>query len=269
MSLQTVTSTDGTPIAFERTGNGPPLVLVHGTTADHARWAPVLPGFEEQFTVYAIDRRGRGESGDATEYELEREFDDVATVVNSIDEPVVLLGHSYGAVCSLEAALRTDNLRALILYEPPIPVGDHEISQEDELAEMKALLDAGEDEEALILFLNEVADIPPAQIDALRAAPNWQARVDAAHTAYRESQAPDSYHFDPARFEQMTAPTLLLMGGESPRRLKDAVESVADALPDSRIVVLEGQEHVAMNTAPDLFVDAVLSFIDDVNSHAD
>ncbi|WP_121743550.1 alpha/beta fold hydrolase [Natronorubrum halophilum] len=267
--METVTSADGTSIAFERSGSGPPFVLVHGTTADHTRWEPVLSAFEEYFTVYALDRRGRGESGDAAKYDLKREFEDVAAVVDSIDETVVLLGHSYGALCSLEASLRTDNLRALVLYEPPIPVGGHEISQEDELAEMASLLDGGEDEQALVLFLNEIADIPSAQIDALRAAPNWQDRVDAAHTASRETRAPDNYHFDPARFEQMTAPTLLLMGGESPRWFKDAVEMVADALSDSRIVVLEGQEHVAMNTAPDLFVAAVLSFIDDLNPHAD
>jgi pimeloyl-ACP methyl ester carboxylesterase len=266
---ETVTSVDGTTIAFERTGSGPPLVLVHGTTADHTRWVPVLPPFEERFTVYAIDRRGRGESDDADEYELEREFEDVASVVDAIDEPVVLLGHSYGALCSLEAALRTDDLRALVLYEPPIPVGGHEIYQEDELAEMKALLEEGKDEQALVLFLSEVADVPSEQIDALRSAPNWQARVDAAYTAYRETRAPDSYRFEPARFERMTTPTLLLTGGESPQWFTDAVEAINDALPDGRIVVLEGQEHVAMNTAPDLFVDAVLAFVGELNSRTE
>lgn len=263
--METVTSADGTPIAYERTGSGPPLVLVHGTTADHTRWEPVLPALEEHFTVYAMDRRGRGESDDAAEYDLEREFDDVAVVVDSIDDPVILLGHSYGALCSLEASLRTDNLRALILYEPPIPIGSHEIYDEDELAKMKALLDEGEDEQALILFLREIADIPSAQIEVLRSAPNWQARVDAAHTAYRETQAPATYDFELARFERVATPTLLLSGGESPQWFKDAIEAVNDALPDSRVGVLEGQEHVAMNTAPDLFIDTVLTFIREVD----
>ncbi len=267
--MQTISSADNTPIAFERSGSGPPLVLVHGTTADHTRWAPVLPTLEEQFTVYAIDRRGRGESGDADEYELEREFEDVAAVVDSVDEPVILLGHSYGALCSLEAALLTDNLRALVLYEPPIPVDDHEVYQEDELAEMKSLLEEGDDEQALVVFLSEIADIPAAQIETLRSAPNWQARVDAAHTAYRETQAPDSYQFEPARFDRMTTPTLLLAGGESPQWFRDAVESVNDALPDSRIVVLEGQEHVAINTAPELFVDTVLTFVSELGSRTE
>nr|RDZ30484.1 hypothetical protein DEQ67_15395 [Haloferax sp. Atlit-48N] len=92
--MDTVTPTDGTPIAYERTGNGSPLVLVHGPTADHTRWEPVLRSLEERCTVYAMDRRGRGESGDATEYDLNQEFDDAAAVVDSIDEPAFLLSHS-------------------------------------------------------------------------------------------------------------------------------------------------------------------------------
>ncbi|WP_331236411.1 alpha/beta fold hydrolase [Natronorarus salvus] len=258
--METIASVDGTEIAYERTGSGPPLVLVHGTTADHTRWDPVRPALEEQFTVYAMDRRGRGESGDAADYELDREFEDVAAVVESIDEPAVLLGHSYGALCSLEAALRTDDLRALVLYEPPIRVGDQELHSEDVLAEMRALLDDDEHERALVLFLREVAMFSPTQLDALRSAPNWPARVSAADTAYRETRASGQYEFDPTRFAAMTTPTLLLVGGESPQYYEDATDAVARALPDSRVVTLDGQQHVAMNTAPALFVDEVLAF---------
>lgn len=260
--METITSVDGTRIAYERTGSGPPLVLVHGTTADHTRWAPVRPAFEAQFTVYAVDRRGRGASGDADEYDLEREFDDVAAVVDSIADPVVLLGHSYGALCSLGAVLRTDNVHRLVLYEPPLQVGDHHVVDEAVLAEMGALLDDGEDERALVLFLREVAGMPPAELEALRSAPNWPARVDAARTAYREAQAPATFAFDPARFAEVTVPTLLLSGSESAAFLRDATAAVHDALPHSELVVFDGAAHAAMNTHPDRFVDAVLAFLD-------
>ena len=123
----TVTSKDGTPVAYWRSGEGPPLVLVHGTTADHSRWAPVLQAFERHFSVCAVDRRGRGGSGDSEEYALEREFEDVAAVVDSLGEPVNLLGHSYGAVCALEAALLTSNVRKLVLYEPGMNVNGEEM----------------------------------------------------------------------------------------------------------------------------------------------
>lgn len=259
--LETVTSTDGTKIAYERNGSGPPLVLVHGTTADHTRWAPVLPALEEHFTVYAMDRRGRGESGDADEYALGREVEDVVAVVESIDEPVILLGHSYGALCSLEAALQTDDLRRLILYEPPLPVGDHDPDTEDVLDEMTALVDDGENEQALVQFFREIARVPTTELDALRSAPNWSARVDAAHTAIREERARKEYEFDAARFARVSTSTLLLSGSESAPFLTDGTDVLNDTLPNSRIAVLDGQAHAAMNTAPELFIDEVLAFI--------
>src|SRR5829696_4622459 len=125
--VETITSEDGTPIAYRRSGEGPPLVLVHGAAADRGRWSPVLPALEKRFTVYAIDRRGRGGSGDSDGYTMEREAEDVASVVDSIGEPVNLLGHSYGALLALEAALVAKNVRKLVLYEPGIEVAGQEI----------------------------------------------------------------------------------------------------------------------------------------------
>src|SRR6266566_416390 len=147
--MQTIRSTDGTPIAYQRSGQGSPLILVHGTTADHTRWAPILPNLEQHFTVYAVDRRGRGESGDTEQYAIEREFEDIVALINSIDDPVFLLGHSYGAICSLEAARRTTHVRKLVLYEPPIPTGT-EIYPHEVVSRIQALLDAGDREGALI-----------------------------------------------------------------------------------------------------------------------
>lgn len=119
--METVRSKDGTAIAFQRSGAGSPLVLVHGAVSDHSRWMPILPPLEKQFTVYALDRRGRGGSGDTKLYAIEREFEDIAAVVDSIGGPVDLLAHSFGAFCALEAARLTSNIGRLILYEPPPP----------------------------------------------------------------------------------------------------------------------------------------------------
>lgn len=261
--METITSADGTEIAFERTGNGPSLVLVHGNGDVHKFWdlAGARPALAEHCTVYAIERRGRGESGDAAEYGLEREAEDVVAVVNSIDEPVTLLGHSGGAFYSLEAALRTDNLRKLILNEPPIAVGNHELGVEEGIAEMNRLLDDGDNERVLVFFLQEVAGLTPDELDAARSSPIWQDMVDAAHTLPRELQAIAEYEFDAARFEEMTTPTLLMIGGESPPFFKAAIDAVNDALPNSLIVTFEGHHHEPMNTAPDRFVDEVLTFI--------
>ncbi|MDP9485713.1 MAG: alpha/beta hydrolase [Actinomycetota bacterium] len=254
-------SEDGTAIGYWRRGEGAPLVLVHGTSADHARWAPVLPALGERFTVYVVDRRGQEGSGDAADHSLEREVEDVVAVVDSIGAPVCLLGHSYGAICSLEAASRrAARVGGLVLYEPPIPTGMVAFPAEA-VERVEALIEENHRGEAVALFLREVAGMPPREVDRLRAEPAWHKRVVAAHTLPREARAAEGYVLDPARLREFGTPTLLLLGGESPPFFRAATEAVDEALPDSRIVVMPGQGHVAMHTAPELFASLVVGFL--------
>jgi pimeloyl-ACP methyl ester carboxylesterase len=260
--MQTVTSRDGTEIAVFRSGNGPPLVLVHGTTADHTRWASILPELERHFTVLAMDRRGRGNSGDGPDYALEREFEDVAAVLDAVGPGANLLGHSYGALCAMEAAHAAPGLSRLVLYEPPFPVGIDTIYPPGTRERFESLLAAGEREALLETFFRDVVGMPPPHIDALRADPSWPARIAAAHTLVREL-ADDDYVFDPDRFSTLTAPTLLLKGEHSPPEIAAATDVVHAALPNARVTVLEGQGHVAMTTAPELFLREVIGFLTD------
>ena len=208
-----VVSPDGTTITVWQSGAGPPLVLVHGSAADHSRWAPVLPALGVRFTVLAIDRRARGQSGAAEDYAIEREFEDVAAVAEWAGGAVNVLGHSYGGVCALEAALLTDTIAKLVLYEPPMgflaspPEGVHRLH---------ALLEAGEHDELLAVFMREVAGLPPDQVELLRSLPAWEARLAVAHTIPREERASREYSFDPDRFRGLRTPTLFLQGGDSP-----------------------------------------------------
>ena len=253
-----VISADRTPIAVWRSGEGPPLVLVHGTAADHGRWAPVLPALQERFTVLAIDRRGRGRSGDAQPYALEREFEDVTAVVEWAGERVDVLGHSHGGVCALEAALLTDRVRRLVLYEPPMGIVGWPAHVADRL---KTLLAAGKRDELLAFFMHEVAGLPLEQIGLMRSLPAWEGRLAAAHTIPREERANREYAFDPDRFRGLDVPTLLLEGGDSPNAFAVAGDAVRAALPDCRVAVMPGQRHAAMDTGTELFNAEVLSFL--------
>src|SRR4030067_3329541 len=224
--MDRVLSKDGVSITYERRGEGLPLVLIHGTAADHNRWTPILSEVERHFTVYAVDRRGRGDSGDAGPYTIDAEYEDVVAIVDSIPGPVNILGHSYGAICSLEASLRISNLRKLILYEPPIHIGVEERYPPDAIGRMNACLQSGEREKALLIFLQEIAGIPKNEMNILRPLPSWSSRVATAHTIVREEASVCSYIFEPPRFSRMFAPTLLLLGGDSPSFYGCAIETL-------------------------------------------
>lgn len=262
-STEYVTSSDGTRIGFERSGTGSPLVLVHGTFSDRTRWMPVLPALAARFTVYAVDRRGRGLSGDAAMYANGREFEDIAAVVNSIGGPVDLLGHSYGALCAMEAALLSQHVRRLVLYEPAFRTDGENTSYSHELRErLEAMLERGEREEALSTFFREGAGVPDGELELLRAAPAWPARVAIAHTIVRE-HTDGEYVFEPRRFRDFTSPVLLLSGSASPAVLRAATEAALQAFPISRIVAMEDQGHDAVDAAPDLFARLVIEFLTD------
>jgi pimeloyl-ACP methyl ester carboxylesterase len=257
--LEQVTSRDGTSIAVWRTGEGPPLLLVHGAAADHSRWAPVLPALGERFTVLAMDRRGRGPSGDADGYAIEREYEDVVAVVEWAGEDVHVLGHSYGGICALEAALVTDRIGKLVVYEPPMGFLK---SPPHVVVRLAELLAAGERDELVAFFMEEVAGLPPDQVKLLRSMPAWEARLAVAHTIPREERENRAYAFEAGRFRDVRVPTLFLLGGDSAEPFRAAAEAVQAALPDCRIAVMPGQRHAAMDTATELFTSEVLSFLE-------
>lgn len=260
--MQTVTSRDGTRIAVWRSGQGPPLLLVHGATADHGTtWRFVTGELARRFTVYAMDRRGRGGSADAAEHDLAREAEDVAAVVTSIGAPVSVLGHSYGGLCALEAALLAD-LRGLILYEG-VPLRGADLYDPGVVDRLEALLREADVEGLLVALYREVVHMPPAELELLRSEREaWARRLANAPTVPRELRAEQGYGFVPERFREMRVPTLLLVGGDSPPRELQNARGVASALADARVVVLPGQQHLAMYTAPELFVDEIVRFLE-------
>lgn len=258
--MEQTRSKDNTVIGFWRSGSGPPLLLVHGTTADHRRWSPISPRFEQHFTVYAMDRRGRGGSGDSPDYDIMREAEDVTAVVEAIGEPTFVLAHSYGAVCSLEATQLTDKVRGLILYEPPIPTGlpQYPPGIPDQI---QTLVDTGRLEAGLEVFFREVVRMPESELEAYRQLPVWKVRIQLTPTIPREMALDRTYRLDTEKFADFQIPTMLLLGGDSPPLFKRAIELLHSTLPNSQVVNLSGQQHIAMDTDPDLFEKVVLDFL--------
>jgi pimeloyl-ACP methyl ester carboxylesterase len=258
----TVPSKDGTQIASRRSSTGPALVLVHGATADHTAWDGVRPELERSFTVYAMERRGRGLSGDAQPYVAEREFEDVAALVDGIGGPVDVVGHSWGAVCALEAARRTQNIARLVLYDPVVISTRSPEDPFDLPDELDALIAQDRRDEALGLFYQRAMGESQAMIRQLRADPGWSSRVASAHTIPREMRAVEAnYRFAWNQAREIDQPTLLLLGELSPPLMHASAAALHAVLHSSRLVVLHGHGHGGLRTAPSLVAAEVLRFL--------
>lgn len=259
-----VTSRDGTKIGYFTSGQGRPLLLVHGGLGDHTRWDVLRPYLEPHFTVHAMDRRGRGASGDGHAYALDREYEDVATVIDAIaaeaGSTVDVYCSSYGGLCAFGAATLTRNIGRLALYEAwPLPDPSVLAPPPGFLDRIDALLAAGDREGAIVAAYRELLGLTEEQLAAVRAQPSWPARIAVAHTVPREVRTFQETVFDGDLAARITVPTLLITGSESADVYGLVV--VRDALPDARVTTIEGQEHIADLLAPELVADVLLRFL--------
>jgi pimeloyl-ACP methyl ester carboxylesterase len=257
--LIAVTSTDGTRVAAECAGAGPTLLFVHGGVGDRTRWTPMFPLLTSKFTVCAMDRRGRGASGDSPHYSLSKEAEDVAAVVNSRSGAVFVFGHSYGGVAALEAAFLTDRITKLMLYEPPLhePVGNNLAVA----AKVEQLVNQGELEQALSLFQTEIVKQSPAELARMKARPTWAGLVASIAVHPRQMRALSAYRFDPSRMKSVKMPTLLLLGEDTASPYaKQSIGALRESLPNPTLVVLERQAHNAMEGGRDALAAAIGKF---------
>lgn len=256
--LRHVTSPDGVRIACEVSGDGPPVVLVHG--AGSARWSFDLmrPLLEPSFTVIAIDRRGRGDSTDSDGYDLGREHEDVAAVVRAAGEGAMLVGHSYGGLVAVGAAALLDDLPRLALYEPPM---GGVLADRGTIDRWYRLIWDGDRDLMMREFFHETAGYDDAAIDELTRSPLWEARKRVTPTLPRELRAELAHRLDAGALAALAVPTLLLVGTESPDWAVRSTDAYEDALPNAEKVVLEGQGHAANMTAPELLAAELTAFL--------
>jgi pimeloyl-ACP methyl ester carboxylesterase len=263
MSRFDVQSADGTSLAVWGDGDGPPLVLVHGSVSDHTTLAPFVDELAKDLATFSMDRRGFGASGDPPGYTIERDFEDVASVVGAVAArtggPVAVFGHSYGANCAMGAAALTNNVHHLVLYEPSLGLSFPPGSIEG----VENAVAAGDLDAAVVTMFVDILEMSGQEIDAMRASttPNWATRIAAAHTLPRECRVEESWAYRPGQFDAITAPTLLLAGADTPADLSKATHAADNAIPDTRIHVLEGHGHMAHKTDPAMVARIVRQFI--------
>ena len=252
------TSADGTPIGYRVDGSGEPLLFVHGVATTGADWLFVKRQLTEHFSVVVMDRRGRGSSGDAPEHSMEREAEDVLAVLDAIDGRL-LVGHSYGALCSILAAQRTDRLERLVLYEPPIAV------QPAWLDGVEELVAAGDLDDALERFLR-AAGTSDEHLTMIRNSPAWPVLLEAVPPLPRELRACTAWR---APEGPIGIPTLFLLGAEttSPAYL-DGLDDLLTAFTDLRRETIDGQMHVAHVFDAERFAERVASFVSGVGQEA-
>jgi pimeloyl-ACP methyl ester carboxylesterase len=247
-----IPSRDGTPVAAFRSGrsDGPPLVLVHGASADHTTFRVLAPALADTFDLYALDRRGRGASGDTLPYAIEREYEDVAAVAVAVAEgrgvrAVDAFGHSYGGRCVLGAAILTDRLRRVVSYEgapaaPGTRYGDAALA-----AELTGLAEVGRPDELLETFLRRVVGMGDAEIAAYRADPVWPLRVAAAPTIARELRVESGSAAALDHLGTVRQPVLQVLGGASLPTFATATQALDDRLVDGTVVTIPGARHAA------------------------
>ena len=252
MGTDIVTSEDGTTIAYDRLGEGPPLVLVAGAI-QHRAVDPSLGRLMELlgsgFTVYRYDRRGRGDSTDTPPYAVDREIEDLAAMIDATGGTSFVFGSSSGAILSLDAAAHGLPIAKLAAYEPPFAIGDGTRPPlPDDYVERLRELAASDDPGAAIEYFMMEGVRAPAEVAAgMRAAPVWPALERVAHTlAYDGAIAAPTMSGRPLpsdRWSSVSVPTLVIDGDASPDWMRNGVAALARILPNATHVTLPDQTH--------------------------
>lgn len=258
--MDKTTSKDGTPIAFDRVGHGPALILVDGAMCSRA-FGP-MPALARRlashFTVFHYDRRGRGDSGDGRLYDVQREIEDLDAVIQAAGGSAAVFGASSGGALALEAAARLSSITRVAIYEAPFIVDDtHAPLSPTFVAETRALIDAGRRGDALKKFMRLVG-VPSPIVLVMPLLPFWKKLKAVAHTLTNDLAIVEPYQqgrpLTKAHFANVRVPALVMAGGKSPAYMQNGMKQLAGVLPDAGHVTLPGQTHMVKDAvvAPEL-----------------
>jgi alpha-beta hydrolase superfamily lysophospholipase len=250
--MSQVTSTDGTPIAYDRQGSGAAVILVGGAFTDRSENAPLAAELAAHFTVYNYDRRGRGQSGDTLPYALERELEDLAALIEVAGGRAHLYGISSGGALALEATAAGLAVDELAVYEVPYSLAEDAPTQQREyLQRLEALLAEGRRGDAAAFFMRTLG-APEEAIARARSSPVWPGLEALAHTLVYDAACMGNGQPPTARLATITRPTLVAVGGGSPESFvggggdffAQAAEVIAASIPHAQHQVIPGQTHM-------------------------
>src|SRR5690349_4941863 len=240
--MHKVVSKDGTTIAYRKEGDGPPLVLLPGGFRDHTVFTymlPHLPGV----TAYLYDRRGRGRSGDAPHYAMQREIEDLTAVIQECGGEAAVFGGSTGAVLALEAAMAGAPISRLTLLEPPYRLPGEQLPDTDLAAQLADLVARDRRGDAAALFLRQAAGLDEPGIEAWRNGPMWEQSLAHAHTLRYDAEICGDFRLPAERLAELSVPTLVISSDSTSSWLAATAAATAAALPHGRHAVLPGVWH--------------------------
>ncbi|WP_051027062.1 alpha/beta fold hydrolase [Nocardia higoensis] len=259
----TVVSADGVRVGFHLAGAGTPIVIVHGSISTGEAWLPVAGQLAADHSVYVLDRRGRGLSGDSGTYTLGTEATDITALLDRAADDTgaapVLVGHSFGAICCLEAVRLGADIASLVLYEPPLPV-DAPVAGE-QLAEYAEAVAAGDHDAAMRIAAKHFLRISDEETDMLAASPMWDRYLALVPTWTRELAEIDASVAVLPQYGALPVRTHLLVGERSPAHLTGATAYLEATLPEVTTTVLRGQSHFAHSLDPAGVANAIRAFI--------
>jgi pimeloyl-ACP methyl ester carboxylesterase len=229
--MRKVISKDGTQIAYDKTGQGPALIIVAGAFQGRMAMAAFAEPLSKNFTVYNYDRRGRGESGDTQPYAIEREIEDIDTLIQEAGGSAFVFGGSSGGVLTLDAATHGSRITKLAVYEPPFVVDDsRDPVAEDMVEQLKELIASGRRGDAAETFMTKGSLMPADMVAGMRTQPFWSEVEAVAHTLVYDAMLMDGTMrgapLPTERWSAVTMPTLVIYGGEGPAWSRNAAESL-------------------------------------------
>jgi pimeloyl-ACP methyl ester carboxylesterase len=254
--MEKVSSADGTEIAYDTFGQGPGLILIAGAFTDRSYYVPLATALSSAFTVVTYDRRGRGDSGDSSQYEIEREIEDLSSLRQATDA-VFGYADSSGVMLLLRAVAAGVPFEKLTIMEPPFrgegapPVPDRYVER------LQEFITAGNPGGAVELFIIEAVGQPPSAVEEIKPTPMWPALEAMAHTLLYDAHLMGDSNVPTDLLAQIPTPTLAIHSTSSPAWLQDATKAAAEALPNARVQGLPGQFH---QVPPETLAPALTDF---------